>query len=123
MIKKYIIILLFIFFSLFSSIAMADDGDIYYFTDTDVTLTLSGQLIGIVMFILLLIVAEWKSDVVYYIFVAILGLPFGVYLLANQTTAFDIFLGVVVLFISLYTTYLFLVYALRYGLGKMIRKG
>lgn len=84
-------------------------------------LELEETTIGILFLIVLMFLAERKEDAIFYLFVGILALPLGVYLCGQLTQAFDTFLGVVCILLSLYYFYLFLYHALKFGAGRSKR--
>lgn len=76
-------------------------------------LSLENETIGLVLFFALWFWAERKEDFVYFILASVLGLPMSVYLLYNTTSMFDTFLGVGVMLLSVYTSFLALVYSVK----------
>jgi hypothetical protein len=80
---------------------------------TDVTIYFSNPLIYLIIWIFLLSLAEEKLDVVYFLIVSAIGLPFGVYILTTTSGTYDVFLGTAILLISVYTSFLAIIYGFK----------
>ena len=112
-IMKIGLILVVLFPILFSSVALAGTGDVFYIgVDTD--FNLSSSILAIVLMLTFFVLAERKEDYLLYIFSGVLALVMGVYyIILLEGISYVSWIGVILLLFGVYCFFLSLAYSLK----------